>query len=184
MSVMLQRFTDKPNLGASDPSFRYNVFRSPGSLSPLLGSIGLWGGGGGGSLAEAFLGAAGSTMGPWRGMERDGIKVTVTSFVPEAAAETTVGDELASWLCLTSCALHGSTHFNDYVFAEMMDPSIDGQTQFVALRSDRLELRLFQVGVRDERAAKAEPFWGAVKYGAEVPAADLDAVGHPYAVSC
>ena len=47
MSVMLQRFTDKPNLGASDPSFRYNVFRSPGSLSPLLGSIGLWGGGGG-----------------------------------------------------------------------------------------------------------------------------------------
>ena len=39
MSVMLQRFTDKPNLGASDPSFRYNVFRSPGgSVSNVLSS--------------------------------------------------------------------------------------------------------------------------------------------------
>ena len=51
MSVMLQRFTDKPNLGASDPSFRYNVFRSPGLVCPLLSSIGFWGRGGGGVLS-------------------------------------------------------------------------------------------------------------------------------------
>ena len=39
----------------------------------------------------------------------------------------------------------GRSHFNDYVFDKMMDPSVDGVVQFVALRDDRLELRLFQV---------------------------------------
>lgn len=39
---------------------------------------------------------------------------------------------------------HHSAHFNDYVFEEMMDPSEDVVIQFLALRDDQLELRLFQ----------------------------------------
>jgi hypothetical protein len=44
----------------------------------------------------------------------------------------------------------GSTHFNDYVFEEMMDPSEDVVVQFLALRDDQLELRLFQVSAASE----------------------------------
>jgi hypothetical protein len=43
----------------------------------------------------------------------------------------------------------GSAHFNDYVFEEMMDPSLDKVVQFVALRDDQLELRLFQVSAAE-----------------------------------
>ena len=37
-----------------------------------------------------------------------------------------------------------SQKFNDYVFAEMMDPAIAGTVQVEVLRDDQLELRLFQ----------------------------------------
>ncbi len=57
-----------------------------------------------------------------------------------------------------------STHFNDYVFEAMVDPSLDKVVQFVALRDDQLELRLFQVS-----AALAEMFDAHIAYSRAPP---------------